>query len=315
MVAAVNTFAYTGEEPWHRLGTKLTPDADMDTWLAESGLNYELETRPVYVPQGSSAALGLPEDNFRAVYSPAYGVLSIVSPYYHPVQPRAVLEFFRELCEGILGYKMETAGVLRDGKAYFALARVPLSFQVTKEDYNTFLLVSSSADGSSATIARTVMTRVVCANTLAMAFGEKDRTSYVSLSHRCDIDAIRWQDVKDQLGVGSFEERAIAYTKWAEELEERRVNAESFFRHITGIDEDMEKLTRKSPLVKLLRANENAPGATPGTLYGALNATTFFTDHMVRSRHAGNAVWSSQFGNGAALKSKAVNYCQELLAA
>jgi Domain of unknown function (DUF932) len=53
---------------------------------------------------------------------------------------------------------------------------------------------------------------------------------------------------------------------------------------------------------------ESAPGqnldTAKGTLWGALNAVTYYVDH-VRSRRAGGRLDSAWFGAGSALKEKA----------
>jgi len=48
--------------------------------------------------------------------------LSVVSSRYQVVQPREILEFYRDLTE-VGGFELETAGVLKDGKKLWALAR------------------------------------------------------------------------------------------------------------------------------------------------------------------------------------------------
>lgn len=48
--------------------------------------------------------------------------LSIVSDDYQIVQPREVLEFYRELME-LYGYTLETAGALDSGRKVWALAK------------------------------------------------------------------------------------------------------------------------------------------------------------------------------------------------
>ena len=39
--------AYAGKTPWHGLGQALTPDATIDTWTREAGLNYTVLESPV----------------------------------------------------------------------------------------------------------------------------------------------------------------------------------------------------------------------------------------------------------------------------
>ena len=48
--------------------------------------------------------------------------LSVVSQRYQVVQPRDVLEFYRDLTK-VSGYELETAGVMKGGRKFWALAR------------------------------------------------------------------------------------------------------------------------------------------------------------------------------------------------
>ena len=54
--------------------------------------------------------------------SDALQPLSVVSKRYQVVQPREVLEFYRDLVE-VGGFELETTGVLKEGKKLWALAR------------------------------------------------------------------------------------------------------------------------------------------------------------------------------------------------
>jgi hypothetical protein len=47
--------------------------------------------------------------------------LSVVSQRYNVVQPREILEFYRDFTE-VSGFELETAGVLKGGKKIWALA-------------------------------------------------------------------------------------------------------------------------------------------------------------------------------------------------
>ena len=62
-------------------------------------------------------------DEHKVLYrSDTQSPLSVVSARYQVVQPRDVLEFYRDLTE-VAGYQLETAGVLKAGRKFWALAR------------------------------------------------------------------------------------------------------------------------------------------------------------------------------------------------
>jgi len=57
----------------------------------------------------------------------------VVSNRYQVVQPREVMEFYRDLTE-VSGYGLETAGVLKGGKKFWALARTGQSAELKGND-------------------------------------------------------------------------------------------------------------------------------------------------------------------------------------
>src|ERR1039458_7300046 len=112
--------AYVGEKPWHELGEKLPEGASIDTWLRAARLDWELKRLPVqYLVDGS---LRMMEDRFVLVRNDTNAALSVVSGDYQIVQPREVLEFYRELV-ATYGYALETSGALDGGRKVWALAK------------------------------------------------------------------------------------------------------------------------------------------------------------------------------------------------
>ncbi len=77
----------------------------------------------------------------------------MVSARYQVVQPKQVLEFYRDLTE-VSGYELETAGVLKAGRKFWALARTGKSSALKGNDVvNGYLLLATSCDGTLATTA------------------------------------------------------------------------------------------------------------------------------------------------------------------
>jgi hypothetical protein len=71
-----------------------------------------------------------------------------VGSRYNVVQPREVLEFYRDLTE-VAGYELETAGALKAGRKFWALARTGKSAALKGKDVvNGYLLLATSCDGS-----------------------------------------------------------------------------------------------------------------------------------------------------------------------
>lgn len=125
MAHLVETMAYAGATPWHGLGNQLTQKQPIEIWQREAGMDWAIQESSVHFKADTVGHLGtihsFPEQ--KVLYrSDTKAPLSVVSQRYHTVQPREVLEFYRDLTE-VSGYELETAGVLKGGRKFWALAR------------------------------------------------------------------------------------------------------------------------------------------------------------------------------------------------
>jgi len=187
--------AYVGETPWHGLGQALTPNAPLETWAKESGMDFQILGSPVLYRTNETTlqAQGSKQVLFREDTGQALGV---VGNKYKVVQPIEVLEFFRDLVAE-QGFQLETAGVLFNGAKYWAMARTGQEFKIGKDDVlKDYLMLATACDGTLRTTARRTSIRVVCNNTLSLS--NKDALSDVKVSHSSTFDA---NDVKTQLGL------------------------------------------------------------------------------------------------------------------
>ena len=125
MAHQIEQMAYVGATPWHGLGNRLTQQQPLEVWQREAGMNWQILESLVHFKSDAVGHLGtihsFPEQKvlFR---SDTKAPLSVVSNRYHTVQPREVLEFYRDLTE-VSGFELETAGVLKEGRKFWALAR------------------------------------------------------------------------------------------------------------------------------------------------------------------------------------------------
>ncbi len=161
----VQTMAYVGTEPWHGLGNRLAPKQPLETWAQAAGMNWRIEEAEVRFVASGNRNLGsihaFPEQ--KVLYRSDTKVpLSVVSSRYQVVQPEEILEFYRDLTE-IGGFQLETAGVLKEGRKLWALARTGQSGSLKgKDQVNGYLLLATACDGTLATTAQFTSVRVVC---------------------------------------------------------------------------------------------------------------------------------------------------------
>ena len=314
MAHLVQTMAYTGAEAWHGLGQSLPANQSIETWAQAAGMDWQIEESPVRYITEVAGHLGSIRtfDEQKVLYrSDTAEALSVVSQRYKVVQPREVLEFYRDLAE-MSGYELETAGVLKAGRKFWALARTGQAATLKGSDtVNGYLLLATSCDGSLATTATPTTIRVVCNNTLTIALNGASQA--VKVRHSTKFDA---QAVKKELGVAVSQWDAFMYRM--KTLSERKVKsheAMSYFLNVlcesTG-PSGSAVLTNERAL-KTVQALYDGQGkgselaAAKDTAWGLLNAVTEYVDHEKRARSSDHRFDSALFGAGAAIKQRALD--------
>jgi phage/plasmid-like protein (TIGR03299 family) len=319
----ISSIAYTGAQPWHGLGNQLAPKQPLEVWARAAGMDWSIEEAEVRFVAAGNMHLGsihaFPEQ--KVLYRSDTKVpLSVVSARYQVVQPAEILEFYRDLTE-VGGFQLETAGVLKEGRKLWALARTGQSATLKgKDEVNAYLLLATACDGSLATTAQFTSVRVVCNNTLQIALG--DSAGAIKVPHRSQFDA---QAVKRQLGIAISSWDAFMVRMKA--LSEHKVSdaaAEKFLRRLltypttNSVDRDTATVNERAiKAVGQLYAGRGKGAdlaSASGTAWGLVNAITEFTDHHRRARsddHRRDAAW---FGAGATLKQRAWDEAMKLIA-
>jgi phage/plasmid-like protein (TIGR03299 family) len=321
MAHLIDQMAYVGTTPWHGLGSALSPKQPLEIWQREAGMDWQIQESPVHFKADAIGHLGsihsFPEQ--KVLYrSDTKAALSVVSNRYQVVQPREVLEFYRDLTE-VSGYELETAGVLKGGKKFWALARTGQSAELKGNDLvNGYLLLATSCDGTLATTATPTTVRV-CNNTLTISLNGATHAIKVPHSTRFDPQA-----VKKQLGIAVSQWDEFMYRMRA--LAERKVQwpeAMSFFISVMCdtlvCDPIPDVLRNKRALEKVQNLYEGQGRGSDlesarGTAWGLLNAVTEYVDHERRARSSEYRVDSAWFGQGAQIKQRALNSALRLVA-
>lgn len=313
MTAGINAIAYRGELPWHGLGQRMEDGESLDAWRVRAGLDWSARLAPVhYGVSGADDADAMRSFDAKAVlYRDDTGApLGIVSPRYQIVQPRDVLEFYRDLTERH-GFEMETAGAIKEGRVVWALARTGNTMRVAGNDVvNGYLLLSTSYDGNMATTGRFTTVRVVCNNTLTAAHDSKPQVS-VPHSTLFNMDA-----AKIRLGVG---DAFVRFEEEAATLAERPVTTRQAIEYFLAVYHGMTaaevasnpraQANADKTIARLAQHFTAGPGAdlrsAKGTAWGLLNAVTYDIDHASRCRTRDAALMSAWYGRGEQVKNKA----------
>ena len=322
----VATMAYAGEKPWHGLGNKLTTLQPLDVWKRQAGMDWMIEESEVRYITGNhtvGAIHSFPEQ--KVLYrSDTHAALSVVSQRYKVVQPQEVLEFYRDLSE-VAGFELETAGVLKAGRRFWALARTGKSACLKGNDVvHSYLLLATSCDGTLATMAIPTSVRVVCNNTLAMAL-QGANAGAIKVPHSTHFDALA---VKRQLGVAVGQWDSFMYRM--KTLAERKVKTHEamnyFLKVICQTDQlgegggsGVSGLANERALKKVQALFEgHGRGAelqaAKDTAWGLLCSVTEFVDHEKQARSQDNRLDSAWFGQGALLKQRALEHALQLVA-
>jgi phage/plasmid-like protein (TIGR03299 family) len=304
--------AYVGETPWHGLGQQLTAGASIETWIKEAGMDYEVLEAPVRFTAGSTECIF---PGRKALYrSDDQTPLGLVGDRYNIVQPREVVEFFRDLAEDH-GFELETAGVLFNGKKYWALAKTPLELTVGKKDLvKAHMLMATSCDGSMSTVNKYVATRVVCNNTIQMALGESGAESKTRHNAKFKAD-----DVKSEM--------ALVGQAWddfrvnAKALGSRKMNQQDIVSFLIKLYGDAEKPieeqtansdTMKRIATKFVTRDYIGADLSVDTAWGLVNCVTEFIDHD-RGNSQDRRLEYAFFGGGADLKVQALKVALEFV--
>lgn len=335
MAHLVETMAFVGDTPWHGLGNPLSPNQPIEVWAQQAGMDWRIESSNVsYMAKNERGQnILMPYEEQRVLYrSDTHAPLSVVSQRFQEVQPKEILEFYRDLTEQS-GFELETAGVLKDGRKFWALARTGQSAALKGKDVsNGYILLATACDGTLATTAQFTSIRVVCNNTLAIALrGQNSSAGVVKVPHSTKFDA---EKIKQQLG--------ISIKTWDEhmyemkQLTQRKVTqqeAASYFDAVfnntmmsaTDQEESIIQYYLKAASMNKKSNSKSEPNgramskamemfngqgrgadlsSAKDTAYGLLCSITEFVDHERRAMSRDHRLNSAWFGMGATIKQR-----------
>lgn len=301
--------AYVGQKPWHGLGQELNPDADIDTWAKMAGLDWQAQVSPVRFQPLDSDGDVLRVHGQNVVYrSDTFAPLGLVTDRYKLHQPKDVLDFFNVLMQSA-GFKLEVAGAIKGGKRIWALANTNKEACVLGDDaVRGYLLLSTSFDGSTATVGQFTSVRVVCNNTLSAADNEVAPSRF-NITHGRAFDASL---MRDRLGlvVSGFDGMMDKYRHLARQ--QVSVNyVKDFLTNLfpANFDPKTAEFKPSRGYNKVLELFEGkGMGAdlqgAGGTRWGLLNAVTQYIDHD-KGHNVDSRMNNAWFGNGNRMKSEA----------
>ncbi|MGQ1411034.1 DUF932 domain-containing protein [Acinetobacter baumannii] len=335
MAHQVEAMAFVGQTPWHGLGNQLSPNQAIEIWAQQAGMDWRIESSNVsYMAKNERGQnILMPYEEQRVLYrSDTHEALSVVSQRYQEVQPKEILEFYRDLTEQS-GFELETAGVLKGGRKFWALARTGQSTSLKGKDVsNGYILLATACDGTLATTAQFTSVRVVCNNTLSIAIrGQSSGEGVVKVPHSTRFDADK---IKQQLGISikvwdehMYEMKQLSQRKVTQQEAAAYFDAvfnntmmsatdqeESIIQYyLKAASLDKKSNSKSEPNARAMsKAMEMFNGQGRGaelssakdTAYGLLCSITEFVDHERRAMSRDHRLNSAWFGMGATIKQR-----------
>lgn len=321
----VESMAYSGEKPWHGLGTVVEGNLTVPQMLKEANIDWTVSKRPMKFGENYDEPF---EKNVNGHYALVRDsdnkVLDVVGERYVPIQNKEAFKLFDDFLKAG-NASLETAGSLLGGKMVWGLANLHESFILNGDDkVDAFLLVSAPHQRGKGLLAKKTSIRVVCNNTLSYALNKKEGEEF-RMPHLVEFDDKKIEEAKNVLGLARDEFNDFA--KQVEVLSKVKVDDDIAKRYFVDLLDN--KLAKKdfvsqkeieeegNKRIKLaLDAYKFAPGqnlkSAKDTAWGLINAITYITDHSL-GRNQDNRVFNAWYGNVVGLKKKAFNKALELV--
>lgn len=303
---------YVGSPPWHQLGVQLQNPATAQEAIQATGLDYKVKLKPVKTIVNRKHRI-VP-NTFATVRTDTSEVLGVVGSRYEPIQNKDAFSFFDALV-GSDEAIYQTAGVLGKGERIWILAKLPSYIRIGKNDIvNKYLLLTNSHDGSAVVRAKLTPIRVVCSNTLSVALSGNEQE--VRIKHTPNA-VHRLREAHKLLGLSNhlYLQLDSIFNKMAlKRITEKQL--QQYVKTLIPSNPDAQHQTRNENIREaILELYESGQGAdmSRGTLWGAYNAATEYTDHVQSSRNPNKQLSSMWFGSGEKLKLRAFALAQKML--
>jgi phage/plasmid-like protein (TIGR03299 family) len=280
-------FASFREPAWHGLGTVFNEEVSTAEMLKKAKLNnWNVRLEDVEIPNQFSS-----DKNYSFVVRDNpftlgdKDVLGVVGERYVPLQNEDLFDFADNLLDN--GGRWETAGSIKGGRVVFgalALEReTVLDPNGVSDKINTYLLVNTSHDGSIAIQASITPVRVVCANTLNLALGNRGRNGSVKQSFKIrHTQTAQGKVAVAREALGLANQYMDEFDKMASAMIETEITKAQFDKIVELAyptpNDDSKKVSITKHANKIDLINDIYVGdfnnTISGTAWGALNALT-----------------------------------------
>ncbi len=284
-------------------------------------MDWRIESSDVsYMAQNERGqSIIMPYEEQRVLYrSDTHAPLSVVSQRYQEVQPKQILEFYRDLTEQS-GFELETAGVLKGGKKFWALAKTGQTSALKGKDVsNGYILLATACDG---TVVKVPHSTKFDAEKIKQQLGISVRAWE---DHMYEMKQLSQRKVTQTEAAAYFD---AVFNNTSLSVPEQEDGIIQFYRNVamqaqsnnpaTKADNKTEPNGRAMSKVMTM-FNGQGRGAelssAKDTAYGLLCSITEFADHERRAMSQDHRLDSAWFGAGAGLKQRGLEQALAMIA-
>jgi phage/plasmid-like protein (TIGR03299 family) len=280
-------FASFREPAWHGLGEVFTEEVSTAEMLEKAKLNsWNVRLEDVAIPadmdSDKSYSFVVRDNPFIQGNK---DVLGVVGERYVPLQNEELFDFADNMLDN--GGRWETAGSIKGGRVVFGALALERETVIdpngVSDKVNTYLLVNTSHDGSISIQASITPVRVVCANTLNLALGNRGRGGSVKQSFKIRHTQTASGKVaiaREALGLAN--QYMDEFSKMANEMIQKEVSKAQFDKIVESLyptpKDDTQKASMTKHNAKIDLINEIYVGdfnnTITGTAWGVANALT-----------------------------------------
>jgi phage/plasmid-like protein (TIGR03299 family) len=312
MADAVETMAYFGATPWHGLGEKIPEDKiyDMEAGIKASGLGWGVHDESL------QTITGLDVPNRAIVRDTDSKVLGVVGPNYTPLQNAEMFEFFQDWLNAKVCH-LHTAGSLHGGEKIWVLCGInsPDMEVVAGDMVSKFILLSNSHDGKNAVRVGFTPIRVVCANTLKLAHGDK-ASKLIRVRHskevKNNVAKIREiMDVANQQFEATLEQYCYLASRQA-----KMGDLEKYVKIVFGYDDKSEddlSTKAKNVIRRIIETVDSGVGQDKarGSWWWAYNGVNNYMNYK-DGRNSDNVLGKLWFGTNSEINTKALEVATKM---
>jgi len=278
------------EDAWHALGTALD-----HTFTAEEAMEHghlggwDVRKAPVFtIDDKSGLTIPMPgrysviRDN--PIVPKQVDVLGSVGGAYQIIQNEEHADLLNTLVDES-GAHFETAGAIDEGRRVFITMKLPGFMRIGGVDrVDNYIAAVNSHDGSASFVLMVTPIRIVCENTLNMAF--EGASNMFRVRHTSGAHKLLVQQARETLDL------TFAYLEGFQEQAEQLINTtmtqiqfEEIITKAFGVEKDAPAATvtrteNKLDAMARLFADANTQEGIRGTAWAGLNALTEWADHF-----------------------------------